>query len=232
MMNEESTPPQDETPVIEPLNEMERRILGCLVEKAKTTPDAYPLTVNALVTASNQKSNRDPMMELEDVDIEDTLEVLQKKKLVIRVIGGRAERWRHSLYEAWGVNKVELAVLAELLLRGAQSRGELRTRVSRMEPIADLDELQKVLAPLVERELVIYLSSPDKRGAMLTHGLYPEDEMATIRAQAETAGGSGGKSSSPSRAALEQRVEQLESAVSELQQQLTTLQEQLRAVLE
>src|SRR5437660_12850048 len=98
------------------LDEQERRILGVLVEKAKTTPDAYPLSVNALVTGCNQKSNRDPVMDLTEDDVEETLEALQKKGLAIKITGGRVIRWRHNLYEAWRVDKVELAVLAEQLL--------------------------------------------------------------------------------------------------------------------
>src|SRR5215813_11418979 len=115
------------------LDEQERRVLGVLVEKAKTTPDTYPMSVNALVTGCNQKSNRDPVLELSDLDVEDTLLGLQKRAWAIKITGGRVIRWRHALYEAWKVDKVELAVLGELLLRGPQTEGELRSRASRME---------------------------------------------------------------------------------------------------
>src|SRR6516162_7480604 len=117
------------------LDMRERRVLGVLVEKAKTTPDAYPLSVNALVTGSNQKSNRDPILNLTDLEVEDTLARCQKKALAIKITGGRVVRWKHNLYEVWHVDKVELAVLGELLLRGPQTEGELRSRASRMEPI-------------------------------------------------------------------------------------------------
>src|SRR5262249_28725125 len=123
----------------QPLGERERRVLGVLVEKAKTTPDAYPLSVNALVTGCNQKSNREPVMNIEDDDVEECLYALEKKAMVSRVQGGRVERWRHELYTAWKVDKIEIAILAELLLRGPQTEGELRGRVSRMEPVEDLD---------------------------------------------------------------------------------------------
>src|SRR5262245_31906286 len=99
----------------------QRRVLGVLVEKAKTTPEVYPLSVNALATGCNQKSNRDPMTNLSAEEVEDVLEGLQPTGLVSRLQGGRVERWRHHLYEVWNVGKVELAVLAELLLRGAQT---------------------------------------------------------------------------------------------------------------
>src|SRR5687768_1225314 len=115
------------------LNLPERRVLGVLVEKAKTTPDAYPLSLNALVTGCNQKSNRDPLLTLSNEEVEEALEGLQKSGLVSRVTGSRVDRWRHHLYEAWNVSKVELAILAELLLRGPQTEGELRGRAGRME---------------------------------------------------------------------------------------------------
>src|ERR1043166_2320533 len=141
----------------------ERRVLGVLVEKAKTTPDAYPLSGNALVTGSNQKSNREPLLNLNDLDVEEALHAAQQKGLVMKVIGGRVERWRHLLYEKWQVDKVEIAVLGELLLRGPQTEGELRGRASRMEPIDDLDTLRARLKPLAQRGLVVYLSPEGRR---------------------------------------------------------------------
>jgi uncharacterized protein YceH (UPF0502 family) len=161
----------------------ERRVLGVLVEKAKTTPDAYPLSLNALVTGSNQKSNRDPVLSVSDAEAEDALAGLQKKGLVNKITGGsRVERWRHLLYEAWKVDKVELAVLAELLLRGPQTEGELRGRASRMEPIDDLDKLRTVLKPLVERGLVVYLTPEGRRGTVLSHGFHAPQEVERLRA--------------------------------------------------
>jgi uncharacterized protein YceH (UPF0502 family) len=133
------------------------------------------------VTGSNQKSNRDPLLNLSDLDVEEALLRLQKHGLVSRITGGRVERWRHLLYEAWQVNKVELAVLAELLLRGPQTEGELRTRASRMEPLDDLDSLRHVLKPLVERRLVLYLTPGDRRGAVLTHGFHAPEELEQLR---------------------------------------------------
>src|SRR5947207_9827141 len=158
-MSPESTAPIPETPVAWPvLSTLDRRVLGVLVEKAKTTADAYPLSLNALVTGCNQKSNRDPMLNVSDVEVEEALTSAQKKGLVVKITGGRVERWRHILYEAWRVEKVELAVLAELLLRGPQTEGELRSRASRMEPIADLDVLRAVLKHLAARRLVVYVT--------------------------------------------------------------------------
>lgn len=170
------------------LDTNERRVLGVLVEKAKTTPDAYPLSVNALVTGCNQKSNRDPILDLEEDDVLDALNLCKGKGLVMKVIGGRVERWRHLLYETWHVDKVELAILAELLLRGPQTEGELRTRAGRMEAIDDLDMLRSKLRPLVERRLVVYLTPEDRRGAMLTHGFHEPAELERLRKQASAGG--------------------------------------------
>src|SRR5580698_6318289 len=91
------------------LNLLERRLLGVLVEKAKTTPDVYPMSLNSLVSGCNQKSNRDPLMNVDDVQIEETLDELQGKGLVIKVTGGRVDRWRQALYDVWLVSKTELA---------------------------------------------------------------------------------------------------------------------------
>src|SRR5579875_4054580 len=169
------------------LDMRERRVLGVLVEKAKTTPDSYPLSVNALVTGSNQKSNRDPILNLTDQEVEDALARCQKKGLAIKITGGRVERWKHNLYDAWHVDKVELAVLGELLLRGPQTEGELRGRASRMEPIDDLDALRAVLKPLAERGLVVYLTPEGRRGTVLTHGFHDTQELERLRSRVTAA---------------------------------------------
>jgi uncharacterized protein YceH (UPF0502 family) len=159
----------------------ERRVLGVMVEKAKTTPDAYPLSLNALVTGSNQKSNRDPVLDLSEADVEEALIACQKKGLATKITGGRVERWRHNLYDTWHVDKVELAVLAELLLRGPQTEGELRGRASRMEPIDDLEALRTVLRKLAERKFVVYLTPEGRRGTVLTHGFHEPTELEQLR---------------------------------------------------
>lgn len=176
-----------------PLSPRERRVLGVLVEKAKTTPEYYPLTIAAIVTGCNQKSNRDPVTDYDADDVEDILQDLRHKGAVIMVeAGGRVVRWKHTLYDWLKVSKVELAVIAELLLRGPQTEGDLRSRASRMEPFPDLPALQAVLEALATRDLVINLSPPgQKRGVMVTHGLYPPQELEKVRtafAQAAIAG--------------------------------------------
>jgi uncharacterized protein len=166
-----------------PLAPRERRVIGVMVEKAKTTPEYYPMTVAAIVSACNQKSNRDPVTNYDQDDVEEILHSLRKKGAVILLEGsGRVARWKHTLYEWLKVSKVELAVLAELLLRGPQTEGELRARASRMEPLADLPALQVVLEALLPRLLVVYLSPREqKRGVFVTHGLYPSEELEKVR---------------------------------------------------
>jgi uncharacterized protein YceH (UPF0502 family) len=166
-----------------PLERNERRVVGVLAEKAKTTPDAYPLTINALVTGSNQKSNRFPQTTLDADQVTEALESLRRSGAVALIQGdGRAEKYRHLLYDWLGVDKVELAVMTELLLRGAQTMGELRGRAARMEPIRDMQELVPIVDRLRAKGLVIYLSSPG-RGAVVTHNLYQPQELAKVKAE-------------------------------------------------
>ena len=168
-----------------PLTAPERRVLGVLVEKAKTTPDVYPLTLAAIVTGCNQKSNRDPLTAYDADDVEETLGTLRKKGAVILVEGGgRVVRYKHTLYEWLRVNKVELAVMAELLLRGPQTEGDLRARASRMEPLPDLGALQGNLDTLLAKDLIVYLSPPGtRRGVIVTHNLYPPKDLEREQAR-------------------------------------------------
>jgi uncharacterized protein YceH (UPF0502 family) len=175
---------QHAAPRWRPVSAVERRVLGVLVEKAKTTPENYPLSVNALRAGCNQKSNRFPMMQLEEDQIEEALEQLRKIGAVSQIQGGaRIDRYRHLAYDWLGVEKVELAVMAELLLRGTQTVGELRGRAARMEPIKDLAELQPTLDSLHAKGLVVYLTPPG-RGSIVTHALYLEHEMEKVRREA------------------------------------------------
>lgn len=162
------------------LNSLERRILGVLVEKAKTTPDAYPLTKNAIVTGCNQKSNRFPQMTVEEDDLDDTLDRLREMSALVEVQGNRVERYKHLLYDWFNVDKHELAVMAELLLRGAQTVGELRGRADRMESIPDLASLKIVLDSLIAKGLVVSLS-PAGRGQVVTHNLYQPAELDRVK---------------------------------------------------
>jgi uncharacterized protein YceH (UPF0502 family) len=167
-----------------------------LIEKAKTTPDYYPMTVAGICAGCNQKSCRHPLMQLQPEDVEEALERLRELGAVGFVEGGgRALKYRHYAYEWFGVNKAELAVLAELLLRGPQTLGQLRAHVSRMEPMADLSQLRTILAGLKEKGLVISLT-PETRGHVVAHALYLPKELEKIREQyaAEEAGAEGAES--------------------------------------
>jgi uncharacterized protein YceH (UPF0502 family) len=187
MTTEQIPRPAEREPRWRPLAARDRRVLGVLVEKAKTTPEAYPMSVNALRAGCNQKNNRYPLMELEAEDVEESLARLREAGAAAEVQGGgRVLRYRHYFYEWLGVDKVESAVMTELLLRGAQTEGELRGRAARMEPIADVAALRPVLASLKSKGLVISLTS-DGRGHVVTHALYEPRELEKL--QAEYSGG-------------------------------------------
>ncbi|MEX2139839.1 MAG: DUF480 domain-containing protein [Pirellulales bacterium] len=174
-------PPSEPSSKWRPLPAIDRRVLGVLIEKGKTTPDQYPMSLNALVAGCNQKSNRYPQMELDQEDVLKSLDRLRGLGVVAEVqAGGRVPRYRHFAYEWLGVNKVELAVMAELLLRGSQTEGELRGRAARMEAIADVAALRPVLESLKNKRLIISLTSLG-RGHVVTHNLYEPQEMEKQR---------------------------------------------------
>jgi len=141
------------------------------------------MTLNALCTGCNQKSNRAPVMQLEPDQVEQSLDRLRQLGAVGLVEGyGRVPKYRHYLYDWLGVDKVELAVMGELLLRGDQTEGELRVRASRMEPITDLNALRTVLNSLMAKGLVISLT-PEGRGHVVSHGLYRPQELERLKEQ-------------------------------------------------
>jgi uncharacterized protein YceH (UPF0502 family) len=173
----------------QPLSANERRVLGVLIEKAKTTPDAYPLSLNAIRTGCNQKNNRHPVVELDEDAVRDAVDGLREKGAAIEVQGGgRVPRFRHMGYEWLGLDKREIAVMAELLLRGPQTVGELRSHVARMEPLADLAALQPLMDGLKAKGLLITLT-PEGRGQVVCHALYSPDELKRIRAEHAAGGG-------------------------------------------
>ena len=174
---------------VRPLDAVERRVLGVLIEKGKTTPEAYPLSLNAIITGCNQKNNRDPLMTVDEDQVGRALESLRAAGVVAEIYGsGRVPRYRHYGYEWFGgIEKEDLSILAELLLRGEQSEGDLRGRASRMDPIPDLQILRTRLDGLAERGLIIWLSPPG-RGRVLTHGLLPEEKLEKVRAKLGVAG--------------------------------------------
>jgi uncharacterized protein YceH (UPF0502 family) len=147
------------------LNEIEVRVLGSLIEKELTTPDYYPLSLNALTNACNQKSNREPVMALTDEEVVRALDSLRFKQLsVISADGGRVPKYRHLLAEKLGLVPAEQAILCELLVRGPQTVGELRTRGERMHPFGDLAAIEEVLQELMVRETPLITLLPRQPG--------------------------------------------------------------------
>ncbi len=141
---------------VEPLHPAEVRVLGALIEKDITTPEYYPLTVNSLQNACNQKSSRDPVVQFDEQTVEQALSLLQDKHLVVRVSGAghRVEKFGHRLGETLNLGRREMALLCVLMLRGPQTVGELRGRTERMHDFTDLEEVERVLETLEKSELV------------------------------------------------------------------------------
>jgi uncharacterized protein YceH (UPF0502 family) len=221
--------------MIEPLTILERRVLGVLVEKALTAAAPEPLTLNAVVVGSNQKSNRDPVLSVEEPEVDEALERLKRKGFVFHVTGGRTERWRHNLYDAWNVAKPELALMAELLLRGPQTAAEARSRASRMEPL-DPETAGVAIQSLVQRGFIVWLAPENRRGATLTHGFHSPEELPRLKSAQAT--GSGVEEVRPA-APVSQPVPSLESRISEaiaevarLRSEVQTLQTSVRALQE
>jgi uncharacterized protein YceH (UPF0502 family) len=158
------------------LSPEEVRVLGCLVEKEKTVPDSYPLTLNSLRTACNQSTSRDPVVSYDDHTLEQALAALRARGLTrtVHSTSNRATKYRHVLPDALGLDAGETAVLAVLMLRGAQTLGELKSRTDRQHPFASIDETASVLARLADRGLVLQLDRrPGQKDARWTHLLSP-----------------------------------------------------------
>jgi uncharacterized protein len=182
-MTTSPTPGAPHPPAWKPLDPRQRRVLGVLIEKANTTPAGYPMTVNAIVAGCNQKNNRDPLTAYDDIDVEQALSALCELKAVSEIDWlGRVPKYKHHAYEWFGADRTEIAVLAELLLRGAQALGDLRARAARMAPIEDLAALKPVVDALVARGLVIELT-PAGRGQVVSHNLHLPAELAEVKRQ-------------------------------------------------
>jgi uncharacterized protein YceH (UPF0502 family) len=147
------------------LSEAEVRVLGCLIEKEMTTPEYYPLSLNALTNACNQKSNRDPVMALAEEDVVRALNRMRFNQLtVVSGESSRVAKYRHLLAENMGLVPAELAVMCELLVRGPQTVGELRTRCERMHSFPDLAAVEEVLKELIERDNPLVVRLPRQPG--------------------------------------------------------------------
>jgi uncharacterized protein YceH (UPF0502 family) len=146
------------------LDPLEVRILGCLMEKQLATPEYYPLTINALVSACNQKSNREPVIETGQSEVQRALDRLQDEKLVWKVLGGRATRYDHNLDTTWQLDRPAKAVLALLFLRGPQTAGELRGRSDRLHSFETIDDVEATLQRLGNGDEAIVRELPRRPG--------------------------------------------------------------------
>ena len=208
------------------LDPAEIRVLGSLLEKEQTNPEAVPMTVNALLAACNQKTNREPVMQLSETEVVEALDRLRQDVLVWRTEGARTERWQQSVVRRWGLDRAGKALMTLLLLRGPQTPGELRTRSERLHPFATLDEVEEALRgltgmdePLV-RELPRRPGQKEVRWTHLVGALAPEPEDEEPPYEiADPA--------SPPRPSLASRVERLEEVVARLTEELEELKRQL-----
>lgn len=207
------------------LSDIEVRVLGSLVEKELTTPEYYPLSLNSLTNACNQKSNRDPVLVLAEEDVVRALDSLRFKQLVVLSSdGGRVPKYRHLLAEKQGLMPAELAIICELLLRGPQTVGELRTRGERMHHFGDLAAVEEVLQELSQRENSLITLLPRQPGrkegryAQLFSGL---PECADENSEAHT------EAARQRVAADNERISRLEEEVAALRGEVVALQQQM-----
>ena len=208
-----------------PFSAIEARVVGCLLEKQVTTPDQYPMSLNGVVTACNQKYNREPVMTLSDSEVQNTLDLLVKKHQLTAIsgFGSRVvkyeQRFCNSEFGQLKFSSAEVALITTLLLRGAQTPGELRTRSSRMHDFSDMAEVEQTLEGLSKREsgaLVVRLArEPGKRESRYMHLFSGEPDEASL----------AGGDSEVADEGLSTRVDQLEREVAQLKQQLAALLE-------
>ncbi|MEA9708816.1 YceH family protein [Xanthomonas campestris] len=213
------------TPV---LDTAQARVLGCLIEKEATTPDAYPLTVNAAQVAANQKTAREPVLTLQTGVVHHALRQLETLGLVRQQFSSRAERYEHRLGSALDLTRQQVAVIGLLLLRGPQTLGELFARSERLARFNDSDDVRYHLERLIQRGLAVQLprasGQREDRYAHLLSGELDLDALQAAAARAAPSARSGADSSE-----LEARVLSLETTVAELQDALSALQARLDA---
>src|SRR5580693_2142059 len=203
------------------LHPVEVRVLGALLEKEITTPEYYPLSLNALVNACNQKSNRDPAVNFDEATVEQALHSLRDKGLLLSITGAgsRVQKYAHRISEKLNLGRPELAILCELMVRGPQTLGELRNRAERMHPFDDLDQVQSVIDR--QPELIVKLERrPGEKESRFAHLLSGPPAVSTAEPEAPT----------PHRAdrvaILEAEVAQLRNELEELKQQFAGFRKQ------
>jgi hypothetical protein len=224
-------PPVDPTPSAPiVLTAAEARVLGALIEKEVTTPDYYPLSLNALINACNQRSNREPVMDLDEEAVRQALHGLEDLRLAGRARGadGRVTKYEHWLGEAFNFSRAETALLCVLLLRGPQTPGELRGRTERLHRFDEIGEVLAGLQKLMEREpalVAVLPRQPGTKESRYAHLLAGNAESAiaaenaSVRRESRPGGGSD--------AGQEERIAQLEATVAELRQEVTALRQKI-----
>ncbi len=218
------------------LTPIEARVLGSLVEKDITTPDYYPLSLNALVNACNQKNNRDPVMTLDEAAVRDALSGLQSQRLAGPASGAdsRVTKYEHRLQEVYNFSRGEIAVLCVLLLRGPQTPGELRGRTERMHRFEDLDQVQAALQHLMQREpplAAVLPRQPGTKESRYAHLMSGDIEYTAPEHAASASPSAGSPQESDLRdriAQLEQEVVELRSRIEELTRELTEFRRQFQ----
>jgi uncharacterized protein YceH (UPF0502 family) len=220
------------------LTEPEIRVLGCLLEKQRMTPDAYPLTLNALRAACNQATNRDPVVRYDDAVLRDALARLGHRRWtrLASYHGSRAAKYRHLLDEALGVRPDEQAVLAVLMLRGPQTPGELRLRTDRLHHFADAEELDRAIEQLASRDLVVRLERrPGQKESRYAHLLGGDvaDAAAVVTAPGPVLDDRPApppieqQPAPPEEPGRDERLARLEAEVAELRAQVDALRAEL-----
>lgn len=214
------------------LNAVEARIVGCLLEKERTTPEQYPLSLNALTNACNQKSSRDPVMDLDEATVQAALDALLKQGLVMNKsgFGSRVTKYQHRFcnteFGTLKLSDAEVAVLCVLLLRGAQTPGELRTRTERLHRFGDVGEVEATLEHLARRDdgpFVVRLTrEPGRREARYAHRFGGEVQVEDAQVAQAAAGDAD-------TAAMPERIERLELALEALRRDVEALKSRLDA---
>jgi len=212
------------------LTEVECRVLGSLVEKEITTPEYYPLSLNALVNACNQKSNREPAMNLDEAAVRQALHSLDEQALVrsVSAADSRVTKYEHRLQEAFNFYRHEIAILCVLLLRGPQTPGELRTRAERMHSFDDLGAVQSSLQHLLKREpplVKILPRLPGTKEARYSHLLSGDVEPTQPGPSSEATAGSRNPEAGRM-AMLEEKITALQKEIAELRQQFAVFRKQ------
>lgn len=203
-----------------PLDAAEIRVLGALLEKQQTTPDYYPLTVNALLAACNQRSNRDPVMGLSEVEVQATLERLREHALVWQTSGARVERWEHNLDHRWELDDPSRALVTVLLLRGAQTPGELRSRTERMYAFASPAEVERVLRELAAQPEPLVAELPRQPGQKENRWIHLVGELVEAPPAPSSAASRPTSGVEERLASLERRVDALAEALEGLRRSL------------